>query len=190
MAKRISIWWLLLSVATIVLSLLPNSWMGIRFESDLLNGLFELCIWFTIPSTILLGCYAWLSGITRWVTLSALSLIFVVFLCVPIYLTTSDVLDIAETGQDRNFEEIDDQMMRGHHYRLYRANWGSTTKFALVLRQESEPFLGMKRVSVIKTAYPASDAKLEIMPSGLARLTIQPYGDGKQLGEIFEFKPE
>lgn len=120
----------------------------------------------------------------------ALDLIFSVLLLIPLMFTISDIADIAETGQDTSFEKIDDQIMRGHHYRLYRTNGGATTSFGLVLRQESESFLGMKRVSVIKTAYPASDAKLEIMPSGLARLTIQPYGDGKQLGEIFEFKPE
>jgi hypothetical protein len=189
MAKRISIWWLLLSVAAIILSLLPNSWMGIRFESALINYSFTLCVLLAIPASILFGIHVWLSGVARWVSKIVCGVILSVLLLIPLIFIVSDIADIAEAGQDTSFEKIDDQMMRGHHYRLYRINGGATISFGLVLRQESESFLGMKRVSVIKTAYPASDAKLEIMPSGLARLTIQPYGDGKQLGELFEFKP-
>jgi hypothetical protein len=74
-------------------------------------------------------------------------------------------------------------------YRVYRTDGGAMTSFGIVLRRERALVPGLKLVTVVRNFYPASDATLERLPSGLFRITVAPYGKGENC-EVFEFKPE
>jgi hypothetical protein len=74
-------------------------------------------------------------------------------------------------------------------YCIYRTDGGAMTSFGIVLKREHSIVPGLKLVTIVRNYYPASDATLERLPSGLFRLTVAPYGKGKR-GEIFEFNPE
>lgn len=161
---------------------------NVRFESDMFNYAFALWIMLLLPASILWGASRMLSGKARWIVPAVLGGVFSLALFFPVSFVVGSLSDIAETGHDSSYEKINEQVINGNLYRLYRTSEGAAARYGFALRAESNPFLGLKAVRTIKYVYPASDARLEVLPSGMARLIIEPYSAGGAV-ENFEFQP-
>lgn len=177
----------LLSLAGLIAIVFQGGSASVRFESDLHNYVFVLVVLLLFPASILWGAYR-IFGKARWTGLAILGGVFSLVLFFPVRFVTTNLVGIVETGHDSSFEKIHEQVINGHRYRLYRTSEGGSASHDLVLRGESDLFPGMKTVRTIKYAYAASNATLEALPSGMARLVIEPDGTGRSI-ENFEFQP-
>lgn len=178
----------LLSLAGLIAIVFQGGSASVRFENDLFNYAFVLGVLLLLPASILWGAYRIFSGTARRTSLAVLGGVFTLVLFFPVRFVANSLIDIAKTGHDSSFEKISEQVINGHRYRLYRTSEKESANHDLVLRGESELFPGMKTVRTIKYAYSASNATLEALPSGMARLVIEPYG-ARSSAENFEFQP-
>ena len=87
-----------------------------------------------------------------------------------------DANKIAQSKIDYSFEKLNEIKHKNGYYRLYRTNGGATTSFGLVLRVESEEFLGIKLVDRVFSKYKASEATMNIVGENI-ELQIQPYSN-------------
>jgi hypothetical protein len=87
-----------------------------------------------------------------------------------------DANKIAQSKIDYSFEKLNEIKHKNGYYRLYRTNGGATTSFGLVLRAESEEFLGIKLVDRVFSKYKASEATMNIVGENI-ELQIQPYSN-------------
>lgn len=188
MLNRAPLFLFLLSLAGLIAIVFQGGSASVRFESDLLNYAFVLGVLLLLPTSILWGAYRIFSGNARSTALAVLGGVFSLALFFPVRFVASSLIDVAKTGHDGSFEKISEQVINGHRYRLYRTSEGDAASHDLVLRGESELFPGLKTVRTIKYAYSASNARLEALPSGMARLVIEPYG-ARLSAENFEFQP-
>ena len=124
----------------------------------------------------------------RWVLCAAAFLVSIPFVLFALF-ASMELASVAAKSVDLSFEPVGELQSEHAAYRVYRTNGGPTTSFGIVLRREHSLAPGLKLVTVVRNFYPASDATLERLPSGLFRLTVAPYGQGDK-GQVFEFKPE
>lgn len=158
-----------------------------RFEYPPLNYAAIIALALALPTILFWFAFFVLSKGWRWAVVVVASLISVP-ICIFVLLASIVLQNVASTGVDYSFEPIAE--IRGEHvsHRLYRTNGGATTAFGIVLRKEIPLPLGLKLVTLVRGYYPARDATLERLPSGQARLRVEPYTPGGK-GESFEFNP-
>jgi hypothetical protein len=124
----------------------------------------------------------------RWVLCAAAFLVSIPFVLFALF-ASMELATVAAKSVDPSFEPVGELQSEHAAYRVYRTNGGAMTSFGIVLRRERFLAPGLKLVRVVRNFYPASEATLERLPSGLFRLTVAPYGQ-RDTGQVFEFKPE
>jgi hypothetical protein len=111
------------------------------------------------------------------------------FLISPFLLMCAlDVHRVIEDGQDKAYELIDELGVGSARYRLYRTNFGATTSFGVVFRQERDFLPGLELVRFIESFHPARDAAFVATSSGRAHVRLEAHRYGQEV-KLYEFLP-
>ena len=86
------------------------------------------------------------------------------------------VLDIARTGEDPTFIQLQTIAVGQTRISAYRTDGGATTDFGLVVRQEMNLLPGVLLVRRHLDVYHARDASLELVGPNRVKVTVSPRG--------------